>query len=82
MMLPTLQMIEMYVIICSGVGELIPPVFPLSLQARSPTFVLRSTVACDVKIHASGFTETKATRTQIYQQVGVTDALIDFVDKV
>ena len=44
-MLPTLQIIEMYVIICSTEGSLTGPVLSVSDQARNPTFVDRSTVA-------------------------------------
>lgn len=59
-MLPTLQMIEIYVMICAAVGELISPALPLSLQARNPTFVERSTVAFEYKMCASGVAEMKA----------------------
>ena len=52
-MLPTLQIVEMYVTICSSDGSLTGPVLFVSVQARSPTFVDRSTVAYEQTIHGS-----------------------------
>ena len=77
MMLPTVQIIETYVTICDGVGELIPSFLPPSPHARNPTFVLRSTVAFGYMSRAA---ERKRKRTT-YKQVGVTNTLINLMDK-